>query len=124
MNKNALVLVDTSVWVSHFRSGNSKLGSLLFDDKAACHPFIIGELSCGNIRNRDEILSLMRALPETAQVEHDEIMQFIEDNNLMGKGLGYIDVHLLASAVLSGVSIWTLDRRLKESALKLGLRAL
>ena len=116
-----MVLVDTSVWVSHFRESNSRLVSLLNDGDGACHLFIIGELACGNLKNRREILLLLRSLPATDQVEQDEALQFVENNDLMGKGLGYIDVHLLASAVLSGASVWTLDKKLRAAALKLGV---
>lgn len=84
-----MILVDTSVWVSHFRQGNIKLERLLNDGMVASHPFIIEELACGNIKNRTEILSLLQALPMATQAEHEEVMKFIEDQHLMGKGLGY-----------------------------------
>ena len=116
-----MVLVDTSVWVSHLRKGNPRLALLLNDGDVVCHPFIIGELSCGNLRNRFEILSLLHSLPIVGQAEHEEVLQFVENNDLMGRGLGYVDVHLLASAVLSGVSIWTLDRKLQAASSKLGV---
>ncbi|HCC69219.1 MAG TPA: VapC toxin family PIN domain ribonuclease, partial [Nitrospiraceae bacterium] len=86
-----------------------------------CHPFIVGELACGNLRNRTEILSLLQALPTATQAEHEDVMQFIENHQLMGKGLGYIDMHLLASALLTEVSIWTLDKKLYEIATELGI---
>ena len=82
----------------------------------ACHPFIIGELACGNLKNRKEILALLEALPKTTQAKHEEVLYFIEQHQLMGKGLGYIDMHLLASAKLSGLSLWTLDKNLKDVA--------
>ncbi len=116
-----MVLVDTSVWVEHFRSGNIGLEDLLNDGDVACHHFITGELACGNLSNRAEILSLLRALPLANHAEHEEVMQFIENYKLMGKGLGYVDMHLIASAVLSGVPIWTLDKKLKDVSSKLGL---
>ena len=108
-----MVLVDTSVWVSHFRQVHPGLVDLLKDGEVACHPFIIGELACGNIENRTTILSLLEALPMATAVEHQEIMTFIENHALMGKGLGYIDVHLLASCVLTGLPLWTLDKKLE-----------
>lgn len=116
-----MILVDTSVWVSHLREGNPDLGKLLNDGEVLCHSFIVGELACGNLKNRSEILSLLQALPMAIQAEHEEVLQFIENNQLMGKGLGYIDIHLIASAVLSGVAIWTLDKKLDEVSAKLGL---
>ena len=114
-----MVLVDTSVWVSHLRSGLARLGMLLEEGKVVVHPFIIGEFACGNLANRLEILSLLKALPQAATATHDEVLGFIDDQCLMGSGLGYIDVHLLAAARLSGVPIWTEDRRLKAAALRL-----
>jgi hypothetical protein len=84
-----------------------------------CHPYIIGELACGNLRNRSEIISLLQRLPGAIRAEHEEVMQFIEHHGLMGKGLGYIDMHLLASARLTGVALWTLDERLHKVAIQL-----
>jgi predicted nucleic acid-binding protein len=116
-----MILVDTSVWVSHLREGNPELEKLLNDGDVISHPFVIGELACGNIKNRTEILTLLQALPMATQAEHEEVMQFIENNQLMGEGLGYIDVHLIASAALTSVPIWTLDKRLAGISAKLGL---
>src|SRR3989337_353170 len=116
-----MVLVDTSVWVLHLRQGNIKLDSLLNDGEAVCHPFIVGELACGNLKNRYEILALLQALPMSTQAEHEDVMQFIENYRLMGKGLGYIDVHLLVSAILTKAPLWTLDRKLKEIYSTLGI---
>jgi hypothetical protein len=86
-----------------------------------CHPFIVGELACGNLRNRSEIISLLQRLPGAIPAEPEEVMQLIEHHGLMGKGLGYVDMHLLASARLTGATLWTLDKRLNEVALKLGV---
>ena len=116
-----MVLVDTSVWVDHFRYGNTDLENQLNDGGVACHRFIIGELACGNLSNRAEILSLLKALPPAEHAEHAEVMHSIENYKLMGKGLGYIDMHLIASAILSKVPIWTLDKKLKAVSSKLGL---
>lgn len=116
-----MVLVDTSVWVVHLREGNIDLERLLNEGDVVCHPFIAGELACGNLKNRTEILSLLQALPTATQAEHEEVMQFIENHQLMGKGLGYIDMHLLASALLTEVPIWTLDKRLDEISTELGI---
>jgi predicted nucleic acid-binding protein len=118
-----MVLVDTSVWVSHLRTGNVRLEKFLNRGNVVCHSFVIGELACGHLKNRSEILSSLQALPMTIEAEHDEVMQFIEHHQFMGKGLGYIDVHLLASAVLTGVSLWTLDKKLSAMSVVFGLSA-
>ncbi len=111
-----MVLVDTSVWVSHLRETHAGLVDLLNDGEVACHPFIVGELACGNLKNRTIILSLLEVLPMTFLVEHEEVLAFIESHGLMGKGLGCVDVHLLASTVLAGLSIWTFDKKLEQAA--------
>ena len=116
-----MVLVDTSVWVTHLRHGAIGLEALLNEGRVVCHPFIVGELACGNLRNRSEILVHLQALSQAIPAEHEEVMQFIENYSLMGKGLGYIDMHLLASAMLTKVPLWTLDKRLNEIAVKLEL---
>jgi len=116
-----MVLVDTSVWVSHLREGNDDLDRLLNDGEVACHPLIVGELACGNLKNRSEILSLLRSLPMAIEAEHEEVLQFIEKNRLMGRGLGYIDVHLMASSVLTKTPLWTLDKQLNGVSAELGI---
>ena len=111
-----MVLVDTSVWVSHLRDGNAELANLLNDGRVLCHPLIVGELACGNLKNRAVILSFLQLLPMSIEAEHDEVLSFIENNRLMGKGMGYVDVHLITSAVLTGVPVWTLDKKLAQAA--------
>ena len=111
-----MVLVDTSVWVSHLRDGNDELASLLNDGRVLCHPLIVGELACGNLKDRAVVLSFLQLLPMSIEAEHDEVLSFIEDNHLRGKGMGYVDVHLITSAVLTGVPIWTLDKKLAQTA--------
>lgn len=108
--------MDTSVWVSHFRDGNDKLANLLDDGRVLCHPLIVGELACGNLQDRADILSFLQLLPMSIEAEHEEVLSFIENNRLMGKGMGYIDVHLIASALLTGVPVWTLDKKLAQAA--------
>jgi predicted nucleic acid-binding protein len=116
-----LILIDTSVWVSHLRSGEAHLASLLEEGGAASHPFVIGELACGSLKRREEILRLLQALPICQLARQDEILDFIEAHKLMGKGLGYVDMHLLASAMLSGVRLWTFDKSLAKAAKALGV---
>ena len=116
-----MVLVDTSIWVTHLRQGSRQLESLLMDAEVMCHPFIIGELACGNLKNRSEIISLLQSLPMVPTIEFDEFLFFIDKNRLMGKGIGFVDVHLLASAQLTGIPLWTADKRLKSSADQLKL---
>ncbi len=116
-----MVLVDTSVWIDHFRNNNIKLTEILISEEVSCHPFIIGELACGNIKNRKEILSLFKALPALPKAGDGEILFFIEAHNISGKGLGLIDVHLLASCLFKSATLWTLDRKLKETAISCGI---
>jgi hypothetical protein len=114
-----MILVDTNVWIKHLRDSDTELVELLNIGFVACHPFIIGELACGNLGNRDEILMLFQTLPSTPIAEPTEILNFIEKKSLMRRGLGYVDIHLLASAILGNVVLWTLDRRLHEAAMEL-----
>ncbi|MBI5191436.1 MAG: VapC toxin family PIN domain ribonuclease [Nitrospirae bacterium] len=116
-----MVIVDSSVWIAHLRTGDVGLDELLDEDRVTCHPFIVGELACGNLANRAEILSLLRSLPTAASVEHEELMWFIENYGLMGIGLGFVDMHILASAMLAMTPVWSLDRRMGEVAGELGL---
>lgn len=116
-----MVLVDTSVWVAHFRYGEAGLTSMLQEGRVVCHPLIIGELACGNLKNRAEILVLLQALPGAIRAKTSEVLRFIEDQTLMGKGLKYLEIHLLASALLSRACLWTLNGQLHQAARKLRL---
>lgn len=116
-----MILVDTSIWINHFNKSNSGLIKLLNSAKVCIHPFVIGELSCGNISNRVEILSLLRSLPLVDNVLDEEIFSFIENKKLYGIGLGFIDVHLLASGLIHNVKIWTGDKSLNKAAINLGI---
>ena len=116
-----MVLVDTSIWIAYLRHGNSTLQKLLEDSRVVCHPFIIGELACGNIGNRTEILSLMQSLPMLDVVQHDELLVFIENNKLIGTGLGFVDAHLMAAAVIADVPLWTQDKKLKQACSRLNI---
>ena len=91
------------------------------DAEVMCHPFIIGELACGNLKNRNEIMTLLQSLPMAPTIEFDEFLFFIDRNHLMGKGVGFVDVHLLASAQLTGVPLWTTDKWIKSAADQLAL---
>jgi predicted nucleic acid-binding protein len=115
------VLVDTSVWIDHFREPNPDLEYLLDEGHVATHPFVIGELACGSLRHRGEILRLIQALPFVPVATHDEVLALIERQRLHGAGLGWIDMHLLASAKLGRQSLWSADRRLRKVADGLGL---
>jgi hypothetical protein len=118
-----MTLADTSVWVDHLRRGNARLRQLLLDGEVLSHPFVLGELACGSLAKRGEILSLLATLPEVAMVEHEEVLEFLDTRRLHGRGLGWVDVHLLASAVLSGTRIWTLDKSLGRAATAMGVAA-
>ncbi|MDA2918848.1 PIN domain-containing protein [Desulfobacterota bacterium AH_259_B03_O07] len=116
-----MILVDTSIWIDHFRKGNAHLKELLIGGHVACHPFVIGELACGNLKKRREIVLLLHALPSVNTVSNDEILYFIEEKRLMGLGIGIVDVHLLASAKMTNTPLWTTDGRLKELAKRLDI---
>lgn len=116
-----MILVDTSVWIHHFRTGNEQLRFLLDEEQVFCHPFIAGELACGTLRNRHEVLSLLRALPQARVLEHEEVLHFVEGRHLYGRGLGWVDAHLLASALLTGSALWTLDKPLLRAAATLNI---
>jgi len=115
------MLVDTSVWIDHFRQGNERLVFLLERESVVTHELIVGEIACGGLRNRNEILALLRALPCVPTVQHSEALSFVEDHRLWGRGLGWIDVHLMASAKLAASVLWTLDRRLAKAGEELGV---
>jgi predicted nucleic acid-binding protein len=108
-----VILVDTSVWVDHLRRGDSVLAAALDAGQVLMHPFVLGELACGNLKRRSEVLSLMRDLPQAPTASEEEAHGFIDRRKLMGRGIGYIDVHLLASVALTGTGrLWTRDKRL------------
>jgi predicted nucleic acid-binding protein len=116
-----LILVDTSVWVDHFRRGDAQLVDLLERAAVVMHPFVIGEIACGNLGDRLSILELLQDLPAAAMAEGEEVLGFIESRALHGKGIGYVDVHLLASVALTaGAKLWTRDKRLRVAAEALG----
>jgi len=117
-----VILVDTSVWIDHLRSGEPKLATALEGGRVLMHPHVIGELACGNLENREELLKLLGDLPAAPTATDSEVLGLIERRALMGRGIGYVDVHLLASAALSDVGrLWTRDRRLAAAAKEMEL---
>ena len=116
-----MVLADTSVWVEHFRHGGLSLADRLSEGLVLMHPFVSGELACGNLKDRTAVLSDLHALPQAMLASNAEVLQFIEGRRLWGRGLGWIDAHLLASAMLSNCRLWTLDTRLAKATADLGL---
>ena len=115
------MLVDTSVWVNHLRSGLHSLAAALENSEVMIHPWVIGELACGNLRDRHHVLDLLRSLPAATVATDAEVLRLIEQEQLMGRGIGTVDAHLLASARLSRCRLWTNDRRLRNLALELGV---
>ena len=112
-----MILADTSVWVAHFRTSHAALSQLLHDRRILTHPYVIGELACGNLSRQSEILESLQRLPSAPVASHPEVLYFIEQNRLMGLGIGYVDAHLLASAALEPpTQIWTHDKRLAAAA--------
>ena len=111
-----MILVDTSVWVEHLRHGLPHLASLLQQGEVMIHPWVIGELACGNLRNRSQVLELLQGLPAATVASDAEVLLLIERDRLMGRGIGYVDAHLLASARLSHCRLWTQDQRLAAVA--------
>jgi predicted nucleic acid-binding protein len=116
-----MILVDTSVWIEHFRAGNDRLKGLLLDEQVLCHPFVVGELACGTLLKRGEILSMLKALPEARLLEHQEVMSFIEAQGLYGHGIGWVDAHLLGSTLLTRCAIWSFDKPLRRAAAALNV---
>jgi predicted nucleic acid-binding protein len=118
-----MILVDTSVWVQHLRKGNERLRSLLDEEQVVCHPFIIGELACGTLRNREEVLSLLKALPQARIAEDEVVLHLLDGRRLYGRGIGWIDAHLVASALITGCTLWTFDKPLEKVATALSISA-
>ena len=116
-----MILVDTSTWINHLRTPSELLVQLLDLEQVLIHPFVVGELACGNLANRKEIISLLHSLPFAPRADDDEILFFVERHKLMGRGLGLIDVHLLASSTIGGAALWTDDNTLRLAARNLGI---
>jgi len=107
-----MTLVDTSIWIDHFRKGNARLRELLEDGEVAIHPMVLGELACGNLPKRAETLRLLSHLPRIPQAPDHLVLRSIDSHHLFGKGIGWIDAHLITASLLSLVPLWTLDHRL------------
>ena len=117
-----MILVDTSVWIDHLRAGDAELADHLLHGRIVMHPMIMGELACGNLQNRNKLLSLWGHLPQAKQATHQEVMYCIEQNHFMGRGIGYVDACLLSSTLLmSDTLLWTRDKRLNKLATELHL---
>jgi len=116
-----MILVDTSVWIDHLRRHNPRLARQLEQGEVGCHPFVIGEIAMGSLKNRHEVLSLLAELPAARTVAHEEAMTLVDARRLPGTGLGWVDAHLLASSLVEGWRLWTVDRRLAAVAEGLGI---
>ena len=118
-----MILPDSSIWVAHFRRANTFLAEWLEHDQTLCHPFIVGELACGHLSSRASTLGMLQTLPEAPMMTHDEVLMLIERYRLMASGIGWVDAHLLGSALLARAEIWTLDQSLANASRKLGVAA-
>jgi predicted nucleic acid-binding protein len=119
-----MILVDSSVWVDHLRQGDQRLVTLLEASQVLTHPFVVGEIALGSLKNRESILGSLKGLPQAATATDEEVQQFIESNALFGLGIGYIDAHLLAAVRLNaGSQLWTRDKRLGAIANRMGVAA-
>lgn len=117
-----MILVDSSVWVDHLRASDAVLTELLDRGQILTHPCVVGEIALGSLRQRTEIIRALSGLPKATLAEHDEVMAFIDRFSLFARGIGYIDVHLLASVRLTPDAVlWTRDRRLHEAASQLAI---
>lgn len=117
-----MILVDTSVWVDHLRSGEPQLTTLLERGRVLMHPAVIGEIALGSLRQRDLVLRMMAQLPQAIPAGDAEVLRWIEAARLWGRGIGFLDAHLLAAARLTpGARLWTRDRRLREVAVAIEL---
>ena len=119
-----MTLIDTSIWVNHFRRLHAGLVELLEESSAAVHPFVIGELACGNLRNRTAVLGDLSRLPQAPLASEKEVHTLVETRRLWGSGLGWVDVHILASALLAGWELATADAAMREAAKRLGVRCM
>ncbi len=116
-----MILVDTSVWIDHLCASDAHLSTLLGQANIVMHPMVLGELACGNLQDRQTLVALWRNLPQLAAVSDAEALYFLDQNRLWGRGIGYIDLHLLAAVALSAQArLWTRDKRLRKTAQQIG----
>lgn len=114
-----MILVDTSMWIAHLRSENEALVKLLEEDLVACHPWVIGEMAMGSIKNRSDFLQMLALLPSLEVIKESRVMAFVESNRLFQKGIGWVDAQLLAASAVWPCRLWTADKRLAEIAREL-----
>lgn len=117
-----MILADSSVWIDHFRRGNPALVSALHEGSIVVHPFVIGELACGSMRRRSDVLADLGRMPRIAAAEHEEVMALVERRRLAGTGIGWTDAHLVAAALIAKVDFWTRDRALADVWKRIGAR--
>ncbi len=116
-----MILVDSSVWIDHFRHASAHLAALLASRLVWTHPFVVGELACGHLPKREAVLTALSTLPHAPLVPHGEVLAFVERHRLMARGIGWVDMHLLASTIVAGrVALWSRDKRLAAAAAELG----
>ncbi|QRZ15799.1 type II toxin-antitoxin system VapC family toxin [Paracoccus methylovorus] len=117
-----MILVDTSIWIDHLRAGDAELAGLLKAGLVLAHPFVIGELALGSLKDREAVIAAMQGLPRTSVASHAEVMALIEARQLFSLGIGYVDAHLIAATLLApGTTLWTRDRRLSAAAARVGI---
>ena len=118
-----MILADSSVWVDHFRRANASLAAMLEGKVLLCHPFVVGELACGDLQPRHLTIQRLQMLPQAPMMQQDEVLMLIDRHRLMASGIGWIDAHVLGSALLAGAKLWTLDTPLARAAAKLSVLA-
>lgn len=116
-----MILADTSVWINHLDKTNEVMSRLLLGNKIVLHPFVIGEIALGNLRNRDKIIGNLLKFNSLPIADEQDVLELIAIHGLFGAGIGYVDCHLLASAALTNSKVWTVDKRLATAAMKLHL---
>jgi hypothetical protein len=111
-----MILADTSVWIDHLRTLNPEMQTLLLNKRILMHPFVIGEIACGTLRDRTALLASLRDLRQSRLATNEEVFELIERRRLWGRGIGWVDAHLLASALLTRCPLWSFDQQLQAAA--------